>query len=142
MRVLAAYNCFESLNDEMDEILDESNINMERRIKISRNTFTSECGYSGVLYSEKQGISTKEYWSGVNSGDNSRYVIHYSEDLRKLFEVMQFRYVTDEMIYSISINDNSYPIPPEYSDVAERVFASAEKPNDYPEKTEFLIVNS
>lgn len=142
MRVLAAYNCFESLNDEMDEILDESNIGMERRIKISRNTFTSECGYSDVLYSEKQGVSTKEYWSGVNSGDNSRYVIHYSEDLRKLFEVMQFRYVTDEMIYSISINDNSYPIPPEYSDVAERVFASAENPNDYPEKTEFLIVNS
>lgn len=136
MKVLAAHNCFESLNDETDRILDESNTDNKRTIKISRNRFSAETGYSDVLYSEKQGVSTKEYWSGVTSGDNSRYVIHYSEDLRKLFEVMQFRYVTDEKMYSIDINGNSYPIPPEYSDVAERVFESAEKLSDYTDGTD------
>ena len=136
MKVLAAHNCFESLNDETDRILDESNTDNKRTIKISKNWDGDETGYSDVLYSEKQGVSTKEYWSGVNSGDNSRYVIHYSEDLRKLFEVMQFRYVTDEKLYSIDINGSSYPIPPEYSDVAERVFESAEKLSDYTNGTD------
>ena len=49
---------------------------------------------------------------------------------------MQFRYVTDEKLYSIDINGSSYPIPPEYSDVAERVFESAEKLSDYTNGTD------
>lgn len=135
MKVLAAHNCFESLNDEMDEILDESNTEFTRTIGIRKNCYSSETGTSSVLYCTKEGISTGEYLNDMENGNNSRYVIHCSEDLRRLFEVMQFRYVTDEVLYCIDINGNLYPIPPEYSDIAERVFDSAENLNDYPEGT-------
>ena len=132
MKVLAAHNCFDALDDDLDELLDESNREYTRTIAVERN---SESSQSSLLYRAKEGVSNKEYYGGLASDSNIRYVVHYSEDLRKLVEVMQFRYITDEVMYSIRINGNSYPIPPEYSDIAERVFNSAENLNDYPNGT-------
>ena len=133
MKVLAAHNCFDALDDDLDELLDESNREYTRTIAVERN---SESSQSSLLYRAKEGVLNKEYYGGLASDSNIRYVVHYSEDLRKLVEVMQFRYITDEVMYSIRINGNSYPIPPEYSDIAERVFESAEKLSDYPDGTD------
>ena len=108
MKVLAAHNCFEGIDDDLDELLDESNVKYKNTIIINK----------------------------IDSGSsNSRYVAHYSEELRKLMEVMQYRYIDDEVHYSLEINGNVYPIPPEYSDAAERLFDSSEDVNDYPDGT-------
>lgn len=108
MKVLAAHNCFEGIDDDLDELLDESNVKYKNTIIVNK----------------------------IDSGSgNSRYVAHYSEELRKLMEVMQYRYIDDEVRYSLEINGNVYPIPPEYSYVAERLFDSSEDLNDYPDGT-------
>ena len=66
---------------------------------------------------------------------NGRSIIHYSDELRKLFSVMQIRYLTDEMCYTISVNGNIFVIPPEYSEIAKKVFDSAEDKSEYEEDT-------
>lgn len=135
MKVLASYNCFEGLGVENDDILDESIKIPERLIRIQKGSLDYRDDASWLSYCEKNGLSNSEYIKSFDITNNSRYVVHYSDDLRKLFEVMQYRYVTDELSYVIYVNNRHFVIPPEYSDVAERVYDSAEKLSDYPDST-------
>lgn len=136
MKVLAAHNCFESLDKEADILLDENNTKPMRKIAVFKSWNGTQSIVSRLLFCAKENITNYEYSERQDKEINERYVIHYSEDLRTLINVMQFKYVTDENLYHISINGDMYPIPPEYSDVAERVFDSAENPNDYPDSTD------
>lgn len=135
MKVLAAHNCFEGLGGEDDDILDESITIPTRAIRISNGTLNYRDDASWLAYCEKNGLSNSEYTAQRFGNDSQRSVIHYSDDLRTLFDVMQFRYVTDELVYYIYINNQCFVVPPEYSDIAERVYNSAEKNSDYPEGT-------
>lgn len=136
LKVLAAYNCFEGLGTGSDDILDESITLPTRTIKICKGTLDYRAAASWLAYCKKENMTNREYSELVNGDSNvQKSIIHYSDDLRTLFEVMQFRYVTDELVYRIMINGESYYIPPEYSDIAERVYNSAENPNNYPEGT-------
>ncbi len=136
LKVLAEHGCLDGIEADIDYILDEENyINgsiPKMSITISENTFDNSV--SRVLHCQKIGMSNTEYFDKYVL-DKGRYVIHYSDELKELFSVMQSKYVTDELCYTISLNGNSFIIPPEYSEIAEKVFLSSEDKDKYAENT-------
>lgn len=134
LKVLAKHGCLDGIEADIDYILDEENYKNgdlpKMTVKINKDIHNYSA--SRALYCEKENISNQEYFKN-KSADIGRPVVHYSDELKELFGVMQFKYITDESCYSITINGNSFMIPPEYSDTAEKLFLSLKDKSEYPE---------
>lgn len=138
LKVLASHGCLNGVDADIDYILDEDNYIdgtlPKLTIGLQQNMF--ENGAARALYCQKENISGTDYWNYYATA-SGRYVIHYSDELAEIFNVMQARYITDEPCYTITVNGNRYTIPPEYSDIAEKVYLSGEDPSGYDENTSF-----
>lgn len=136
LKVLANHGCLDGIEADIDYILDEENyINGDLpklTVAIYENNYNNSS--AKALFCQKEGMSNTEYFDKYLL-DKGRNVTHYSDELKELFRVMQSRYITDESCYTISINGNCFMIPPEYSEIAEKVFLSGEDKSEYPENT-------
>ncbi|MGN0553757.1 MAG: hypothetical protein ACI4I1_10255, partial [Oscillospiraceae bacterium] len=136
LKVLANHGCLDGIEADIDYILDEKNYSNGDLPKLTIALYEKNYNNSSAkaLFCQKEGVSNTEYYEKYRL-NNGRYVTHYSDELKELFSVMQSKYITDESCYMISINGNCIMIPPEYSDIAEKVFLSSEDKSEYPENT-------
>ncbi|MGN1136864.1 MAG: hypothetical protein ACI4SF_11665, partial [Oscillospiraceae bacterium] len=136
LKVLANHGCLDGIEADIDYILDEKNYSNGDMPKLTIAVYENNYNNSSAkaLFCQKEGLSNTEYYEKylINKG---RYIIHYSDELKELFSVMQSKYITDESCYMISVNGNCFMIPPEYSDIAEKVFLSGEDKDEYAENT-------
>lgn len=138
LKVLASHGCLNGVDADIAYILDEDNYIdgslPKLTIGLQQNMF--ENGAARALYCQKENISITEYFNYYATAPG-RYVIHYSDELAEIFNVMQSWYITDEPCYTITVNGNRYTIPPEYSGIAEKVYLSGVDPSGYDENTSF-----
>ncbi|MGN0608294.1 MAG: hypothetical protein ACI4J6_03765, partial [Oscillospiraceae bacterium] len=138
LKVLASHGCLNGVDADIDYILDEDNYIdgtlPKLTIGLQQNMF--ENSSARALYCQKENISSTDYWNYYATAPG-RYVVHYSDELAEIFNVMQAGYITDEPCYTITVNGNRYTIPPEYSDIAEKVYLSGEDPSEYGENVTF-----
>lgn len=138
LKVLAAHGCLNGIDADIDYILDEDNYidgslpNLT--ISLQQNMFENSA--ARAMYCQKENISNTDYWNYYATAPG-RYVIHYSDELAEIFNVMQAWYITDEPCYTITVNGNRYTIPPEYSNIAEKVYLSGVDPSEYGENVTF-----
>ena len=134
LKVLAKHGCLDGVDADIDYILDEENyINgalPKMTVAVYENNFNNPS--AKALFCQREGLSNQEYFDKYLL-DKGRYIIHYSDELKELFSVMQSRYITDESCFTIVINGNDFIIPPEYSGIAKKLFMSGESKDDYPE---------
>jgi hypothetical protein len=122
VKVLEKYGCLTDIDPDFSDILNEDNY-----------TDTEEKSLSIKMYSPGTNpwyfdISSRLYAYMNNIEYDPTYpcrgIIHYSEELEEIFKVMKpaERYITAEPCYTISVNGNSFIIPSEYTDIAEKVY--------------------
>ncbi len=68
------------------------------------------------------------------STEVGKYVTQYSDELAEIAKAMYGTYITDEPCYTIRVDGTYYVIPPEYNDIAEKVYNSAVKLSKNDEK--------
>lgn len=122
LKLLAENNMLKSVS--ISEMLDNNNL----RIRISKNQFTNNAA-SAIWESN---INKSALTELLNS-DRIKYIVNYSEELEQLLNVMQQRYFLTEPCYTLTINGNTFYIPAEYSEIAEKVYNSSANPSDYTE---------
>lgn len=117
LKLLAENNMLK--NVDISEMLDNNNL----RISISKDKFTGSA--EAAIWGNNNNINESALTDFLNS-NQIKYIVNYSEELEQLLKVMQQRYFSTEPCYTLAINGTEFYIPEQYSEIAEKVFNTAD----------------